>query len=86
MGSSKSMKQLPTVSQFPVPDGKAGMTSLVLSCDVKAFDLDGFAAHVLDKLPGYAVPVLFALNLNLRSRAPSSTARVTSRKKVSISR
>ena len=41
------------------------MTSLVLSCDVKAFDLDGFAAHVLDKLPGYAVPRFIRLKSQL---------------------
>ena len=50
---------------IPGTDGKAGMTSLVLSCDVKAFDLDGFAAHVLDKLPGYAVPRFIRLKSQL---------------------
>ncbi|MEC8050545.1 MAG: long-chain-acyl-CoA synthetase [Myxococcota bacterium] len=50
---------------IPGTDGKAGMTSLVLSCDVKEFDLDGFAAHVLDKLPGYAVPRFIRLKSQL---------------------
>ena len=50
---------------IPGTDGKAGMTSLVLSCDVKDFELDGFAAHVLDKLPGYAVPRFIRLKSQL---------------------
>ena len=50
---------------IPGTDGKAGMTSLVLSCDVKDFELDGFAGHVLDKLPGYAVPRFIRLKSQL---------------------
>ena len=41
------------------------MTSLVLSCDVKDFALDEFAVHVLDKLPGYAVPRFIRLKSQL---------------------
>ena len=50
---------------IPGTDGKAGMTSLVLSCDLKEFDLDGFASHVLEKLPGYAVPRFIRLKSQL---------------------
>jgi len=41
--------------QVPHADGRAGMAALVV--DEAAFDLDRFAEHVCEKLPGYSRPL-----------------------------
>ena len=53
--------------EVPGADGRAGMSSVVLSCGVEAFDAEGLTAHLLRELPGYAMPMFLRLNSGLET-------------------
>ena len=47
--------------EVPGADGRAGMAAITPSCAADDFDLDGFAAHVRESLPTYAMPLFLRL-------------------------
>ncbi len=48
--------------EIPNTNGRAGMASMRLDCDVSAFDFKGFLAYLQSQLPHYAVPVFLRLS------------------------
>jgi len=51
--------------EVPGADGRAGMSSVVLSCPVKEFDGKSLGQHLKSVLPSYAVPVFVRVRSEL---------------------
>lgn len=47
--------------QIPNTDGRAGMAAVTLNTELNQFDIDGFASHIKNKLPAYAVPIFIRI-------------------------
>lgn len=62
--------------QMAGSDGRMGMTALIPFCDLDQFDFKGFASHVTQSLPAYAVPRFLRLAKTFETTATHKIKKV----------
>ncbi len=61
---------------MPGCDGRLGMTSVIPFTDIKSFDFAGFAAHITQALPAYAVPRFLRMKTKFETTATHKIKKV----------